>query len=290
MAITYQTILPDPSNSIGDAGQNTGTGGPGYSSVQLKSKSPIMKTRTNSGRTIARAIVGHSWEVSIGYNPMTRTQFEPIYNFLLQRRGGLKPFFVSLPQYSTPQDTTFATYAALVANQDIVKTNLLATDVLVGNSYIIATPGNTTWTNIGAPASTSGTPFTATQVGTGTGNVQAAAGSTSLLVDGLTASSGSPRPGDLFTITDVNDANHTKTYRVTQVETNATGTYDNLQPQTTERIIHFIPGLQKATYNNAILKFHNPLIRVTLASDVQEYSLNTEGLYSFSLKLEEAQS
>jgi hypothetical protein len=32
------------------------------------------------------------------------------------------------------------------------------------------------------------------------------------------------------------------------------------------------------------------LIRVTLASDVQEYSLNTEGLYSFSLKLEEAQS
>ena len=195
---------------------------------------------------------------------------------------------MSLPQYSTPQDTTFAAYA--LANPTIVKTNLVATDVLAGNSYIIATPGNTTWTNIGAPASTSGTPFTATEVGTGTGNVQAAAGSTSLLVDGLTASSGSPRPGDLFTITDVNDANHTKTYRVTQVETNATGTYDNLRPQTTERIIHFIPGLQKATYNNAILKFHNPLIRVTLASDVQEYSLNTEGLYSFSLKLEEAQS
>ena len=286
MTITYQTILPDPNNPIGSAGQNTGTAGPGYASVQLTSKSPIMKTRTNSGRLVARAIVGHSWEIGLGYNPMTRLEFEPIYNFLLQRRGGLKPFFVSLPQYRVPQDSTFAAYA--LANLTIIKTNLVATDVIAGNNYIIATPGNTTWTNIGAPASTSGTPFTATEVGTGTGNVQAAAGSTSLLVDGLTASNGSPSPGDLFTITDANDANHTKTYRVTQIETNTV--YDDLRPQTTERIIHFIPGLQKATYNNAILNFHNPLIRVTLASDVQEYSLNTEGLYSFSLKLEEAQT
>jgi hypothetical protein len=286
MTITYQTILPDPNNPIGSAGQNTGTAGPGYASVKLTSKSPIMKTRTNSGRLVGRAIVGHSWEIGLGYNPMTRLEFEPIYNFLLQRRGGLKPFFVSLPQYRVPQDSVFAAYA--LANLTIVKTNLVATDVLAGNNYIIATPGNTTWTNIGAPASTSGTPFTATEVGTGTGNVQAAAGSTSLLVDGLTASNGSPSPGDLFTITDANDANHTKTYRVTQIETNTV--YDDLQPQTTERIIHFIPGLQKATYNNAILNFHNPLIRVTLSSDVQEYSLNTEGLYSFSLKLEEAQT
>tara|TARA_B110000977_G_scaffold86437_1_gene115152 strand:+ start:2474 stop:3334 length:861 start_codon:yes stop_codon:yes gene_type:complete len=286
MTITYQTILPDPNNPIGSAGQNTGTAGPGYASVKLTSKSPIMKTRTNSGRLVGRAIVGHSWEIGLGYNPMTRLEFEPIYNFLLQRRGGLKPFFVSLPQYRVPQDSVFAAYA--LANLTIVKTNLVATDVLAGNNYIIATPGNTTWTNIGAPASTSGTPFTATEVGTGTGNVQAAAGSTSLLVDGLTASNGSPSPGDLFTITDANDANHTKTYRVTQIETNTV--YDDLRPQTTERIIHFIPGLQKATYNNAILNFHNPLIRVTLASDVQEYSLNTEGLYSFSLKLEEAQT
>ena len=286
MTITYQTILPDPNNPIGSAGQNTGTAGPGYASVKLTSKSPIMKTRTNSGRLVGRAIVGHSWEIGLGYNPMTRLEFEPIYNFLLQRRGGLKPFFVSLPQYRVPQDSVFAAYA--LANLTIVKTNLVATDVLAGNNYIIATPGNTTWTNIGAPASTSGTPFTATEVGTGTGNVQAAAGSTSLLVDGLTASNGSPSPGDLFTITDANDANHTKTYRVTQIETNTV--YDDLQPQTTERIIHFIPGLQKATYNNAILNFHNPLIRVTLASDVQEYSLGTNGLYTFSLKLEEAQT
>ena len=58
-------------------------------------------------------------------------------------------------------------------------------------------------------------------------------------------------------------------------------------PQQTERIIHFMPGLQKATQNNSDVIFTNPLVRV-IATDVQEYSLNKEGLYTFSLKLEEA--
>ena len=43
---------------------------------------------------------------------MTREEFQPIYLFLLQRRGPLNPFFVSLPQYRTPQDTSFASYVA----------------------------------------------------------------------------------------------------------------------------------------------------------------------------------
>ena len=96
MAITYQNTLPDPNNSISDAGAASGTAGPGYKSVQLTSKSNIMKNRTNSGRLITRSHGMHNWEVNITYNPMTRAQFEPIYNFLLERRGGLKPFFVGL--------------------------------------------------------------------------------------------------------------------------------------------------------------------------------------------------
>jgi hypothetical protein len=97
---------------------------------------------------------------------------------------------------------------------------------------------------------------------------------------------GDPAPGDLFTITDASDINHVKTYRITQVENNSI--YDSVQPTTAQRIIHFIPPLQKLTNHNATVKFHNPLIRVILSSDVQEYSLSTNGLYSFSLALEEA--
>lgn len=233
MAIDYQNVLPDPNYEIGsDGGDGTsgnaaGSKGPGFASVTLTSKAPIMKTRTNSGRMVARALKFHQWNISISYNPMTRTEFEPVYNFLINRRGSLKPFFVSLPQYRNPQDSNMA--------------------------------------------------------GTIKVDGAAIAGATSMKIDGFTA--GNPTPGDLFTITDPSDSNHKKTYRVTQVETNTH--YNSAQPATAERIIHFMPGLQKATFDNADLVFTNPLIRV-IATDVQEYSLNKEGLYSFSLKLEEA--
>ena len=44
MTITYQNILPDPNNPIGQGGQNTGTAGPGFASVEFISKSPILKS------------------------------------------------------------------------------------------------------------------------------------------------------------------------------------------------------------------------------------------------------
>ena len=290
MSIAYQTILPDPNNPIGNAGQNTGTDGPGYRSVQLTSNSKIMKTRTNSGRVVARAVSGQHWALAISYNPLTRAEFEPIYNFLLNQRGGLKPFFVSLPQYRVPQNAVFAAYAEAGTGANI-KVVTTAGKFIINNSYKINVPGSTVFTSIGAADSLAETVFTALGVGSGNGTVLATAGSTSLLIDGLSSSSGDPSPGDMFTITDDNDSNHTKTYRITQVETNATDTYAGLpRPLAHERIIHFVPGLQKNTFNNATINFHNPLMRVTLSSDVQQYSLDVQGLYTFSLKLEEAQT
>ena len=290
MSIAYQTILPDPNNPIGNAGQNTGTDGPGYRSVQLTSNSKIMKTRTNSGRVVARAVSGQHWELAISYNPLTRAEFEPIYNFLLNQRGGLKPFFVSLPQYRVPQNAVFAAYAN-PNNSTPIRVNTVAGKFIINNSYKINVPGSTTFTGIGATDSLAETVFTALGVGSGNGTVLATAGSTSLFIDGLASDSGDPSPGDMFTITDANDSNHTKTYRITQVETNATGTYAGLpRPSASERIIHFVPGLQKNTFNDSTINFHNPLMRVTLSSDVQQYSLDVQGLYTFSLKLEEAQT
>ena len=108
----FTNILPDPNNAIGESGQAGGTAGPGYSSVKLASEHQMMNTRTNSGRLISREVSGHKWNIDISYNPMTRDEFEPIYSFLLQKRGSLTPFFVSLPQYKAPRDTTFATFVA----------------------------------------------------------------------------------------------------------------------------------------------------------------------------------
>ena len=85
----FLNVLPDPNNTIdyaGSPGTNTGyAGGPGYSSVQLTSEQKTLRDRTNSGRILARARVAHQWKIAIKYNPLTRAEFERVYNFIIHR-------------------------------------------------------------------------------------------------------------------------------------------------------------------------------------------------------------
>lgn len=108
---SFADRLPDPNYKITEAGDNSGSGiaGPGFASVKFSSEQPVSISRTNSGRVISRAIVGQRWSIDIAYNPMTRDEFEPVYNFLLEKRGRLKPFFVVIPQYSSPRTSTSGT-------------------------------------------------------------------------------------------------------------------------------------------------------------------------------------
>jgi len=107
----FANRLPDPAYKITEQGDNhsSGTAGPGFASVKFSSEQPVSISRTNSGRVISRAIVGHRWKINISYNPMTREEFEPVYSFLLEKRGRLKPFFISLPQYNSPRTSTSGT-------------------------------------------------------------------------------------------------------------------------------------------------------------------------------------
>jgi len=104
--------LPDPNWGVNDAGDGHATSfveGPGFATVKFTSNQPTSFSRTNSGRVTTRAIVGQYFSINITYNPMTRAQFEPVYNFLMEKRGRLKPFYVVLPQYKEPQTTTSGT-------------------------------------------------------------------------------------------------------------------------------------------------------------------------------------
>ena len=127
---TFANRLPDPAFNVAPDGSTTNAGagdfGPGFASVKFTSEQPVSMTRTNSGRVITRAIVGHHWKIEISYHPMTRAEFEPIYNFLEERRGRLKPFFVVLPQYASPQTASSGTISVTgaIASGD---TNFLAT-------------------------------------------------------------------------------------------------------------------------------------------------------------------
>ena len=103
---TFNNRLPDPHwgvNEAGDAHATDYVEGPGFASMSFSSNQPTAFSRTLSGRVTTRAIAGQNWKINISYNPMTRAQFEPIYNFLQEKRGRLKPFEVVLPQYNSPQ-------------------------------------------------------------------------------------------------------------------------------------------------------------------------------------------
>ena len=112
-------------------------------------------------------------------------------------------------------------------------------------------------------------------------------GQSSILLNGFTATSGSPKPGDLFHIRDNDQSSHFKAYQVVSVQDASNN--DGTTIGTTQRKIEFRPALTKKVFEDALFHFSNPLIRVVMKGDVQQYALDDSGLYKFSLRLEEAQ-
>ena len=106
--MAFLNILPDPNNKIDNAGiaDNTnGVAGPGFASMTLTSNDKVMMSRTNTGRVITRKTATQQWKLKISYNPLTRDEFEPVYNFLLYY-GKLRPFYVKLPQHLTSRNSS----------------------------------------------------------------------------------------------------------------------------------------------------------------------------------------
>ena len=232
----FTNRLPDPNWGISEAGEGHATAyteGPGFATVKFTATQPVAFSRTNSGRVTTRSIVGHYWSIGITYNPMTRDEFEPIYNFLLEKRGRLKPFFVALPQHTTTRTTTSGT---------------------------LSVQGTIT------------------------------SGDSNFLVDGMSGLTGGLRPGDMFTFLDSGNSNHTKIYKVVRVadSTNKLSS-DTALNTSDERRLYVVPPIEKDVTDNSTLTYASPLFRVVQKSDVQEYSLGTNNLYTFSLNLEEAQ-
>lgn len=233
----FTNRLPDPNWGISEAGDGHATSfteGPGFASVKFTANQPVAYSRTNSGRVTTRAIAGQYWSIGITYNPMTRDQFEPIYNFLLEKRGRLKPFFVALPQHVDTRTTTSGT---------------------------LSVQGTIT------------------------------SGDTNFLIDGMDSITGGLRPGDMFNFVDSGNSNHHKIYKVVRVATSTDKlASDSALNTSDERRLYVVPPVEKDVTDNSTLDYGSPLFRVVQKADVQEYSLGTNNLYTFSLNLEEAQA
>lgn len=109
---SFSDLLPDPNNKINNAGvaDTSGTAGPGFAKVKFTSDNTTQVSRTISGRGVTASPSYHHWMFDISYNPMTRSEFDPIGSFLESRRGRLNPFYVILPQHASPRDQAFYTW------------------------------------------------------------------------------------------------------------------------------------------------------------------------------------
>ena len=140
--MAVQNTLPDPNNRINDAGQDTsGSYGPGFSSVTLTSQQPIVMNRSNSGLAFRSINKYQKFMVDIKYNSLTKTEFNVVYPFLLQRQASLEAFFVELPQYGnssagTKNITLSSTVAAGSTELTLNNINSLA----VADMFFITDP------------------------------------------------------------------------------------------------------------------------------------------------------
>ena len=222
--MAVQNILPDPVNTIDEAGEDVsgGVAGPGYKTVKLTSEQQVLTNRSRSGITYRRINQYHQWKVDISYNKLTKSQFNTVYPFLLQRQSFQEAFFVNLPQYQ--------------------RTATINTSVVAGLSQ---------------PA---GQQYLAVQNST---NIE---------------------KGDLLTVSDPTDTTHKKAYKVTAIDSS-------------NHYLYVTPTLQRkvdttSANGSPTISFNvtTPKIRVIAVGNTIDYTLDSSGLYSFSVKLEETLS
>lgn len=301
---SFSDILPDPNNRIDTAGvaSATGSAGPGFASVKFRSSRQVQMSRTISGRGVTASPGYHTWEFDINYNPLTRTEFEPVSTFLESREGRLRPFFIILPQHAAPINTLFSkrlTIASITTTGSAVTLNFAAQAV---NPYPVSstisvvgtTPAGYNGTYVVTSSTVSSVTFASATTGAMTvaGTItpvitanQTAAGSTTIMINNVYT--GEPSPGDFINIVDPSDTNHVKSYKITRVETNSDYRSGTTQPTATQRRIHVMPPLARSVAAASVVRFVDTRFRVIQKGDTLEYDLNTDNLYQFSVSVEE---
>ena len=135
--------LPDPNWTIRDTGEghaSSYTAGPGFASIKISSEAPVQINHTNSGRVITRSYGGHMWKINVTYNPMTRAEFEPIYSFLLQRKGRLNPFYIVLPNQSASRNSGFTSTSIEADGEHAAGLDYMKQDTFPTSSSSTAVP------------------------------------------------------------------------------------------------------------------------------------------------------
>ena len=82
---------------------------PAFRSLNVKSIQHTYVSRALSGRRQTRQIGGQYWQMTATFPPMTRTQFAPIYAFVVKQRGRYDSFSIVPTVISTGQGSPAGT-------------------------------------------------------------------------------------------------------------------------------------------------------------------------------------
>jgi len=143
--MAVQNTLPDPNNKINAAGEidANGTAGPGFSSVAVTSQQPITVNRSNSGLAFRSVSKFQKFSTSISYNKLTKTEFNVVYSYLMERQASLEAFFVELPQYgNTSAGSKEITADASAGTNQLTLAN--TTNINVADLFSVTVPSDDT--------------------------------------------------------------------------------------------------------------------------------------------------
>ncbi len=82
---------------------------PAFADIKITSIQPTLTSRTISGKRQTRQIGGQYWRIYATYPPMTRSEFEPIYGFLMKQRGSFETFTMVPPVVGSTTATGYGT-------------------------------------------------------------------------------------------------------------------------------------------------------------------------------------
>jgi hypothetical protein len=90
---------------------------PSFADITITSIVPTLQTKSIAGNRQVRQIGGQYFKLYASYPPMTRSQFAPIYGFIMKQRGSFETFTVIPPIVGSTTGTSLGTPLVKGASQ-----------------------------------------------------------------------------------------------------------------------------------------------------------------------------
>lgn len=89
---------------------------PEFAAVEITSRHANLRTETRSGRTQVRSLGAQRWAIKGRYNDLKRSEFAPVFAFVMAQKGGVQEFTIVPPVVSSSSGGAIGTMRVNVAH------------------------------------------------------------------------------------------------------------------------------------------------------------------------------